>query len=282
MQKLFNKILVPVDFSLKSKISIAKSVKLAEQYNCSIHLLHVNTISPFSTVLMAEGHMAIPSEMINNKSELEFKLKKYCEYAESLAVKPIRVEGIIQKGTWNDVIIDIVKQNKFDLILIGQKSSILRKRKMLLNPDKIAQKTNVPVITIPSNRRLSNLSTLVIPITDFLPVRKLMYGIYLASGNKTSLKLLGIENEKTKDHVRYYMKKAYQLVNDNCNLKVELELIASNNVAEAVNQFAMINSTDLVIVNPGTQTKMPGVLSSLFGNIIQKYVVPPVLTITPL
>jgi len=281
MEKLFNKMLVPVDFSTKSKTAIEKAVDIAKQFNCSIHLVHIVTISPFSTVVMAEGRMAIPYSIIDNKSELEFKLQKYCDYVRIISENTVEVDCLIQKGTWDDTIIDLVNQNKFDLVLIGQKGRFNGKRKMLLNPDKIAEKTNIPVITIPSNRRLANLCSLVIPITDFLPVKKLMYGIYLASGHNASLKLLGIENEKTKDHVKYYMKKAYQLINDNCNIKVELDLIVSDNVAEAVNQFAMLHSADLIILNPGTQTKMPGFFSSFFGNIIQKYSAPPVLTVNP-
>jgi hypothetical protein len=79
----------------------------------------------------------------------------------------------------------------------------------------------------------------------------------------------------------YYMMKAYKLISDNCSLKVEFETTQSSNVAEAVNRYAQNISADLVIVNPGTQTKMPGVLSSLLGNIIQRYSSPPVLTVSP-
>ncbi|MEP7111136.1 MAG: hypothetical protein ABI760_24280 [Ferruginibacter sp.] len=77
------------------------------------------------------------------------------------------------------------------------------------------------------------------------------------------------------------MEKAYRLIIDNCKVKVEPEIILSENVAEAVNQFAMIKSADLVILNSGTETKMPSLFSFLLGNAIQKYTAPPVLTVNP-
>ena len=77
------------------------------------------------------------------------------------------------------------------------------------------------------------------------------------------------------------MMKAYKLISDNCGVNVEFEKTQAANVADAVNRYAQDKSADLIIVNPGTQTKMPGVLSSLLGNIIQKYSSPPVLTINP-
>jgi len=281
MQKLFNKILVPVDFSAKSKKAIEKACDIAKDYNCSIDLLHVVSISPFATVAMAEGNMAIPYNLIDNKQMLETELAKLKNYVQSFTGDSVKVECSIMQGTWDEVIIEFVNENKSDLVLIGQKSRTFRKRQMLINPDRIAAKANIPVITVPSNKRLTKLYSIVIPITDFLPVRKLMYGVYIASSYDTTVKLLGIENDKTHEKVQHYLQKAAQLIKENSTIKVEIETLRSHNVAAAVNQFTKQQHTDLLILNPQTQTKMTGFFSSLFGNIIQKYSAPPILTVNP-
>lgn len=281
MLKLFNKILVPVDFSAKSKKAVEKAIDIAKQYQCSIHLVHVFTLSPFTAISMADGHMAVPLNINDNTPEIELQLENLCNHAMFLGENSIKISCSVIKGTWDESIIELVNEHQFDLVLIGQKSRGLRKRKMMLNPDKIAAQSNVPVITVPGNRRIVRLYSIVIPITDFLPERKLMYGVYIASRYDTTIKLLGIENEKTKDRVQYFVDKAYELIKDNSSVRVETETILSYNVAKAVNQFAMLESADLVILNPGLQTKMPGFLASLMGNIIQKYSAPPVLTINP-
>ena len=279
MQKLFNKILVPVDFSEKSKKAVEKAADIAIQYQCSLHLLHVVTVSPFAAMAMAEGHTAMSYPMYENTAGLISQLKQLCSGLQLPGNGDIAIGYSVQSGTWDEAIIDITNENGFDLIIIGQKGNVLGKRKMHLNPDKIAVNTNIPVITIPFNRRLTELYSVVIPITDFLPVRKLMYGIYIASKYTTTIKLLGIDDGKNVDKVNYYLQKAYQLIRDNCNVKVELKTVESYNVAEAVNQFAMQNEADLIIVNPGTQTRMHGFFASVLGNIIQKYTAPPVLTV---
>ncbi len=282
MQKLFNKILVPVDFSGKTKIAVEKAITIAKQFNCSIHLLHVVTLEPFAAAAMAEGHTMVPYNLPVNKKELDFQLDKICKHINLLSANTIEVNYSIVAGTWNQAIIDFSNEHQIDVILIGQKGQAFRKRKMVLNPDIIASKANIPVITIPSNKRLSQLFCIVIPITDFLPIRKLLYGIYLAGENNTTLKLLGIENEKTSELVQYYLAKSYRLIKDNCTVKVEMETTYNHNVAAAVNEFAKLQSADLIIVNPGAQTKMPGFFSSLLGNIIQKFSIPPVLTVNPI
>jgi nucleotide-binding universal stress UspA family protein len=281
MQKLFNKILVPVDFTNRTIKAVEKASEIAMEYNCSIHLLHMVVASPVAGMSFAENGFAMP-QLIDNKAELEFQLEKLCEMVTAKSKDTINVQYSMQAGTtWEEGISQFAILNQIDLILIGQKVAVSGKRSMRLNPDIIADKTNVPVITVPANRSITRLCSIIIPVTDFLPVRKLMYGVYMASSYNATIRLLGIENAGTKHKVMYYMMKAYKLISDNCDVKVEFEKTQGPNVAAAVNRYAQDKSADLIIVNPGTQTKMPGVLSSLLGNIIQRYSSPPVLTINP-
>lgn len=281
MQKLFNKILVPVDFSRRSLKAVEKVVDFANEYDCSIMLLHVVTINPFAAVAVAEGHVGIPYTIIDNRTELQFQLDRIIAKVSPL-LNGHKITSEITVGSWDESIISFVLNNQIDLVLIGQKAKFFGKRKMLLNPDKIAERTNVPVITLPSNRRITRLFSVVIPVTEFIPVRKLMYGIFMAAKSNATIKLLAVENQKTKDNSHHYLQKAYTLIRENSNVAVETEVILSNNVAEATNEFTRLHSADLIIVNPATQTKMPGFMSSLWGNIIQKYSAPPVLTVNPL
>lgn len=281
MQKLFNKILVPVDFTSRSQKAVEKAAEIACQYNCSVHLLHVLYVSPLTALAYSENHQGMPEITIENKAAIKFQLEQLCEAGRKITKDTVMFNYSIRIGFWDDAVIEFVHQHAMDLVLVGQRNTMIEKRKMFLNPDKIATQTNAPVITVPSNRRIIRLYNIVIPITDFLPVRKLMYGVYIASYYETTIKLLGIENEKTNGKVRHYIDKAHRLIRDNCNVKVELEMYKSGNVAEAVNRYAHDKAADLVILNPGTQTKMPGLLASLFGNIVQKYSVPPVLTVKP-
>ncbi|MEP7111137.1 MAG: hypothetical protein ABI760_24285 [Ferruginibacter sp.] len=131
-------------------------------------------------------------------------------YLHLLSEDPIKVEYNIYKRTWDETIIDLVNQHGFDLVLNGQKRRVTGKSNMLINPDKIAGKINIPVITAPIKRRLTRLYSIKIPITDFLPVRKLMYGVYIASVYETSIKLLAIENKKTKGQSKVLHGKSLQ------------------------------------------------------------------------
>ncbi len=282
MQKLFNKILVPVDFSAESVFAIIKAAALATQYNCSLTLLHVVNPTPFDGVMYAEHNLFQTDRFSLLSEKLKSKLEGLAHSIHENVNDQLKIESAVTIGYWNDVVIDFIRNNGVDLVLIGQKKRLYQKRKMILNPDFVTSKSNIPVITVPSNRNMTGLHSIVIPVTDFLPIRKLIYGVYIASQNKCVIRLLGIQNKKTQTRINYYLKKAYQLIHDHCDLQVELETVYNVNVADAINQYAKDNSAGLVILNPGSQTKMPGFFSRLWGNIIQKYAVPPVLTVNPI
>ncbi|MES2890829.1 MAG: universal stress protein [Bacteroidota bacterium] len=279
MKKLFNKILVPIDFSSGTSVAVDKASEIAMEHDCSILLLHVVVIAPLTTIAYAENGVSL-SQVINNKAEIEFQLEQLCETINATTRHSVAIEYSIRSGTWDENIIHFVQQNQFDLVLIGQKIAITGKRRMKLNPDTIAAQSKIPVITVPANRSITKLNSIIIPVTDFLPVRKLMYGVYLASSYSATIRLLGVETSGTQQKVMHYMMKAYKLIADNSSIKVEFEKTMGSNVALALKNYTHSKSADLIIVNPGTQTKLPGILSSLLGNIIQRYSSPPVLTVS--
>lgn len=281
MQKLFNKILVPIDLGSQSERLLEKAMEMALQYNCTIHLLYVIPSYNITYCTWVQGGMLLSLDTKDEKVALEIKINKLCNNIPLKLKDASGAQYTILKGNWDEVIINLVKENNFDLIIIDRASLFLFSKKIVINPDKISQATGMPIISIPSEKRPSKLGTIVIPVTNFLPLRKLIYGIYLAQAGNTKLKLVAIEN-KSNYKARYYLNKCFSLVRDNCSIPMELETVTSNNVAKAVNCFAGSHATDMIIVNPGSQSKMPGFFARLTGGSLQKYSASTILTVSPL
>lgn len=278
MKKLFNKILVPVNFSSRSTKLVHIAADIARKYDCSIHLLHVVSNSPFSYLPFGANYIYTTDYIIDNKKEIESEMEKYRAVINSKLGDEDRCSYTIVKGNWNDGVIQNVKDQTIDLVLIGQRP-LIAKRRMRINPDKVATKADCPVITIPVDRDITKMKFIIIPVTDFLPEKKLMYGAYVASIYNATIKLLGIENNQTRDSVSHFLKKSYNMIKNYGDITVHLDKIKGDNTAGTLNEFAGRNAVDLIIVNPGTQTRMPGFLSTLWGNILQRYSRLPVLTV---
>ncbi|MBS1512618.1 MAG: universal stress protein [Bacteroidetes bacterium] len=281
MKKLFNNILIPVNFSAPFHEVINKAVDIAKLYQCEIYLLHVNAAPFFSskniTAANNSGEQNVPGHV-----EPGIEPNHFSKYIMELTGETIPVKNVFLTGAWHKAIDDCIIQNKIDLVLIGANAFIGGKRKLNLNPDKIAAAANIPVVIVPEDRKLVGLHSIVIPVTDFLPVRKLIYAVYLAKEYHSTIILLGIMNGITEDKVRYYVKRSQELILDMDDFAIETVFVNGENVAKEVYDFAIQKFVDLVILNPGAQTMMPGLFSSLRGNRIQKYSIPPVLAVNTL
>jgi len=282
MQKLFNDILVPVDFSKDSQRTFEKVIDMANEYDCNIHLLHVVSISPIDEIALSKGNEFALISLINKQEKLEYELEDLrTKYKDHLHKDKI-IYTHLQKGSWDECIINFVLQNKIDVIVAGLQTIGWGKKRTFLNANKIAERVNIPVITIPEDKRLTKLISVVIPVTDFLPVKKLMYGVYVAQNDNATIKLLGVENENDSEQsrkVHHYLQKSFQLIRDNCSVPVEIATTSGHNIAEAINQYAYKNPMDLIIVNPDKKNRISGSFVSFLANIIQRISVPPVLTI---
>jgi nucleotide-binding universal stress UspA family protein len=281
VENLFNNILVPVDLSAATPSTVEKAVEIAKEYDCSLHLLHVSPVDWLPmTRMSADG--VIEEIDRPDRRELVSQMIGLIDYAEELSDGAIKIDYRLQKGKWDQQVIDIVNYNGIDLVLVGQNEKADARRTMPLNPNKIAALTDVPVITLPYGRRFTRLHSILIPVTDFLPIRKLVYGAYIASRNRASLRLLGVAADKGKDRTQHFLKKSYQLVQESTPVYVDMAVTSAHNVAKAIRDLAKEEGTDLVVVNPIKQTKLAGLLFSSPIETIQEYNSSPVLSVNPI
>lgn len=282
MQKLFNKILVPVDFSGASAKAVDKAVLMANAFKCSITLIHA--VSPEQIIKSEKNRYGISDTgfELSNYKDTALQLKRMAREASYTASRSIEINSVVIRGGWNEGIAEYINRYKVDLVIVCQRKHFFWKRKTALDTDRIAALTCVPVIEVPANRRLTGLGSIGIPVTDFLPVRKIMYGIYLANANNATLKLLGVKVNADEADNEYYLYKAYQLIRDNCIVKTELETIRGESAEAAVNEYVHNNTADLVIVNPDAASSTRSAFYAFLKNMRQRHSGSPVMTVTPL
>ncbi len=281
MYKLFNNILIPVNLSSSSERLVEKGVEFANTYNCNIHLLYLIS-SQVKDHLPKKMLKFFPFAQHDTGKKAEYKLNALSKNFQNQLKEGLKIFTHIERGHKNEIAIDYVIRNKIDLVLGAVYARNLKRNKSSLDVNRIAGKTAAAVITVPEDRRISRLYSIVIPITDFIPLKKLMYGIYLARYYKTTIHLLGITHEQDLEYtqrVQKYLHRSYQLIRDNCDVPIELMVRDGSNVAEVVKEYTSSNNTDLVIVNPGGQSRLKSHTLGWFAGILQKKIHPPVLTI---
>jgi nucleotide-binding universal stress UspA family protein len=248
MPATFNKILIPVDFSLNTEIALKKAIGFAGAEETTIHLLHV--IRPGKKVA---------SQFKNWVVERDLQQLKYTLQTEN----PIlRVRTHVMKGfSIQRTIIECAAIINPDLIIIGKQNS--RRRwwafTSLISPNIVAKKSNCPVLTAKPGSMDSRTKVIVLPIRNFLPERKLEWAVLLARKYKAQVHLLAIQQHPPKDGLlSQVFLKAYHHLREKLHHPIEYSAAVRHNAARAALNYAELIMADMILVNPETESGISG------------------------
>ncbi|MFQ6090413.1 MAG: universal stress protein [Candidatus Bipolaricaulia bacterium] len=119
MERIFRRVLVPIDGSNCSMEAGEFAIRLAKGYGLEILALHVIDETALSTLsrLARKGEEELRKELLR---EGEHYLNYLAEAAEREGIK---LEKLIEEGTPHRVIVEIAEREGVDLILIGKVGS---------------------------------------------------------------------------------------------------------------------------------------------------------------
>lgn len=242
----FNKILVPVDFSLNTEIAVKKAAGLAGSGETILHLLHV--LKPGRQAVQQFKLWAVEKEMEQLREMIR-------ERYPALKVK----SHVLRGHSPQRLIIDCAFMLKPDLIVIGKQNN--RRRWPLfrhVEPDAIAKKSNCPVLTVKPGSVESRIKVIVIPIRDFFPERKLEWGVLLAKRYKAKIHLLQIQDprESREKILPQVFLKAYHHLRE--HLPIEYSAAGGQSTAKAALNYAELIMADMILVNPETESGVAG------------------------
>ena len=265
MVKLFKKILVPVDFTEGSEIAIRKAVELAEPDESAICLLYI--CKPlFSLNLFSNtGYIVAPTTEILTITEIEQKISSYKSLI-SQHLGGVIVETVISEaGKLHQKIEETAELFGPDLIIMykrGSKSVFHFFNQF--SSEKIAQKTDCPVLTIKEGSGKKKIRNIVLPVTQRIPFRKLEIAIKLAKAFSAKIHLISFpdcsDEEKKSDHAFI---ESFKKIRENASLIIKHGPVFGNDIARAVLKYAESVEADLILVNPVTESSLHYVMGKI-------------------
>jgi nucleotide-binding universal stress UspA family protein len=118
-EHLYERILVPIDFSEHSKTTVSYATRIATRYNATLYLLHVfkipdYVVTPYTRRRQnsAEVHSQVDAAEQDAREHLE-------SFAKELSTKGIKVEAYLRVGYPFDEIVLMANHFHVDLIVIG-------------------------------------------------------------------------------------------------------------------------------------------------------------------
>lgn len=262
MAVTFDKILIPVDFSLNTQIAVKKALELTGSDPAAIHLLHV--ASRGSKVASAGRKAARPGHKAARQFRLWVAEKDLHQWKQDIeAANPnAKVKAHILHGNpVQQTIIECAKMLSPDLIVIGKQNKHRRWFfSRSVSPDIVAKKSDCPVLTVKPGCVDNRTRVIVLPIRNFLPERKLEWAVLLAKKFKAQVHLLAVgENAEAKDGLlSQAFLKAYHTLREKLHHPVEFSAAPRHHPAKATLSYAELIMADMILVNPQTESGVAG------------------------
>lgn len=248
MAVTFDKILIPVDFSLNTEIAVKKALELTGNDQAAIHLLHV----------------VRPGRKAMNQFRLWVAERDLVQWKHNIQVASpnAKVKTHILRGNpVQQTIIECANMLSPDLIILGKQN---KHRRWLFSksvcPDIVAKKTDCPVLTAKPGSLDNRTRVIVLPIRNFLPERKLEWAVLLAKRFKAQVHLLAVgENAEAKDGLlSQTFLRAYHHLREKLHHPVEYSAAVRHNPAKAALSYAELIMADMILVNPQTESGVSG------------------------
>jgi nucleotide-binding universal stress UspA family protein len=229
-------------------VAIKKAIGIAGGDELKLHLLHV--------LKQGRGPKSRFARW-NAEHELEKWRETIRENCSSAQVQFYILKGQNIQRT----IIECAISLKPDLIVIGKKNPPRRWsffRGVL--PDAIAQKSNCPVLTVKPGSADSRTKVILIPIRDFLPVRKLEWAVMLAKKYRAQVHLLSIQDKvKPRDWaLPQVFLKAYNELREHLQHPIEYSTTGRHRSTRATVDYAELVMADMILVNPESESGISG------------------------
>jgi universal stress protein A len=141
---MFNKIVCPVDFSEFTDEIIEYCLSMAKKFDAELHLLHVipnlNYFTPYESFLTPENLVAM-------ERSIETEIEK--DFEKTIKKIDIPVKKVIKTGVTFVEILDYIKAEKIDLVVMGTHGRSGFEHILLGSvAEKIIRRSPCPVLTV--------------------------------------------------------------------------------------------------------------------------------------
>lgn len=185
-------------------------------------------------------------------------------------------DNFLNRGKTERAIAEYVAIHHIDLILAQKSHHLLPFFPMGLDVNRVAARTNCPVLSL-CDLSFNGIRNIVLPITGYLPMRRIMLATYLARTFNASVHLISLTSSDATANSRNqaYLQKTFQLLKENTSVAVKCNTMEGRSIADTALEYAKRIKADLILANPGAESLLSG---RMFGKFLFNQSSIPVIT----
>ena len=270
ISSLFKSILIPVDFSANTEVAVKQAVELACPHGSIIHLIHV--IKSKTTWNQFFGSSRTLPHLENSYYSSENVMNKLQQWHQSIeeTLPNSKVNTYVRKGGVRTEIQNVAREIEPQLIIIGKER--YHKYFYLLKPicsNTLAKSTGCPVLTVVRKSINTKIKIIVVPVGSFIPIRKIELVIELAKKYRAAIHLVTIPDEiDVTETKKNSFLETYRILKNRLTSPIEHHILKGKNFPKAILEYAECIGADLILVNPGSETKISSVTGRQIDDVL--------------
>ncbi|MGZ4044191.1 MAG: universal stress protein [Bacteroidia bacterium] len=248
---MIKNILIPIDFSDYSKISLQYACELAAKHNSRVIIAHAFQLQ-YTSAYVPAGN--ILDELKNTKKDLILQMKKLFGAIKGSA--GIKSEFICVEELAVDLILKVIKEKNIDLVVIGTRGgSVLKNALFGSNAAHVIDHADCPVITIPANINRPSFDKIIFA-TDLNSKdnKELIEVIEMARPFKSEIVVLHL-SDKDKKEDSLLLKKMMEKVSSQINYKkLSFISVPSAKILDKLRDYTESSEADLLVLSTHHRT----------------------------
>ena len=268
--KLYN-ILVPVDFTGKNQWAIAKGIEMANQMNCNIHLVNIVQPKLFSSITPYESHV----DRLNSYDQLK---ELAVSYSTQLCGNG-KIEISLLEGDTTNKLVEYIRDFEMDMVIMGLSNNLFQRMLSSTSVNKLARKTNVPVLAVGSKGLVHHFKKIILPIFDEISLQRIRLAATLASSFKSTIYMVTLrQGNNTPENI---LNEGLNIVQRTSGTPVQGIILEGDNLAKTTIDFAKRINGDLIMINkPVEKQNVPDWWNKLYKKILSYGSEIPVMTMS--
>lgn len=237
-------ILVPTDFSIASNNAVKYAISLAEVFNANVTLLNI-----VPDTLIIDEEAATETIRMHQEQVAENESLMAKDIKTLLKNHTVKIQGYVNEGPISDMIMEMSKENKPDIIIMGMKGKGKSNSVFGSTVTAIVRKSTVPVFIIPEDAFYKSIETITFA-SDFdadTPDESYSLLMKIAKKYNSFIQILNVqknENQMSDSEFIGKMTTHYSFE----GAKHSFNTIEDANVIEGINEFLKEKPCEILVM----------------------------------
>jgi nucleotide-binding universal stress UspA family protein len=279
MNTSFESILIPVDLSINTELSVKKALELSDR-GTIIHLLHVQS---YPTALIP-GAAKQYFTNATDRSEIENCLRQWKSAIDESELGVEVCTWVIPGASIQEAIEKKATQLAVDLIIISKNSHhswfpFLN----TVDSSRVVQNTGIPVLTVKPGSFHNKIRKVIVPVSANSVQDKMEIIASICKKFKVHIYLVTIMGNHS-EPLGFYatsLLQLYKWVKTSIGCPVEYSVLKGRNKARAILNYAEKINADILLLYPETETRI-GWMNTQISDVLPPSTKVEIFTVQPL